>query len=103
MQRTRYPARRGPRGGHDRSMVRQEPLPDLRAGAPVGEVVLTWYGRRCSLEFRVPGDVGQRRPRSDQVAVEVDGEWCRMSLRAALLELERMAPRVATRREREGF
>lgn len=103
MQRTHYPIRRGPRGGIDRDLVRDEPLPDLRPGTPVGCVVLTLYGRQYVLDFKVPGDTEQRRARSDQLAVEIDGEWIRMSLRSALLELDRMVPRVMTRREREIY
>lgn len=100
MQRMHYPIRHGARGGQDRDLVRDEPLPDLRPGMPVGCVVLTLYGRQYVLDFKVPGDTHQRRARSDQIAVEIDGEWRRMSLRAALLELDRMVPRVMTRRER---
>jgi hypothetical protein len=103
MKRTAYPIRRGPRGGHDRDLFRDEPLPDLRPGAPIGVVVLTYYGRQYVLEFKVPGDTHQRRARSDQIAVEIDGEWRRMSLRSALLELDRMVPRLMTRRERDIY
>lgn len=103
MKRTSYPIRHGPRGRIDRDLVRDEPLPDLRPGAPIGGVVLTFYGRQYVLDFKVPGDTAQRRPRSDQLAVEIDGEWRRMSLRSALLELDQMVPRVMTRRERESY
>ena len=103
MQRTHYPIRRGPRGGIDRDLVSEEPQPDLRPGAPVGCVVQTLYGRQYVLDFKVPGDTRKRRARSDQIAVEIDGEWRRMSLRAALLELDRMVPRVMTRRERDIY
>ena len=103
MQRTHYPIRRGARGGHDMDLVRAEPLPDLRPGTPIGGVVLTFYGRQYVLDFKVPGDTQQRRSRSDQLAVEIDGEWIRMSLRSALIELDRMVPRVMTRREREIY
>jgi len=55
------------------------------------------------VELRVPSDEQQRRARSDHLAVEIDGEWRRMSLRAALLELDKMVPRVMSRRERAGL
>lgn len=103
MKRTAYPIRRGPSGGHDCELVREEPLQDLRPGAPIGGVVLTFYGRQYVLDFRVPGDTHQRRSRSDQLAVEIDGERRRMSLRAALIELDKMVPRVMSRRERAGL
>lgn len=61
------------------------------------------YGQQFEVEFRVPGDHDGRRARSDQLAVLIQGEWRRMSLRAALLELDRMVPRVMSRRERQGF
>lgn len=103
MQRTHYPIRHGARGGHDMDLVRDEPPRDLRPGTPIGGVVLTFYGRQYVLDFKVPGDTKQRRARSDQLAVEIEGEWIRMSLRSALLELDRMVPRVMTRREREIY
>lgn len=72
----------------------------MRPGDHVGGVTLEWYGRQYVMRFRVPGAVNGRRPRSDQIAVECDGVWRVMSLREALLALEREAPRVLTRRER---
>lgn len=103
MSANRYPARRGPRGGQDRDLAREEPPADPRPGAPIGGIVLTYYGRQYVLNFKVPGDDGQRRARSDHLAVEVDGQWRRMSLRAALLHLDQTVQRVMTRRERESY
>lgn len=74
--------------------------PEPRPGDHIGGATVDLYGRHFAVRFRVPGDTDARRARSDQVAVEIDGEWRKMSLRAALLELERMVPRVMTRRER---
>lgn len=82
-------------------MPRPEPPADPRAGDYAGRALVELYGQRFEVEFRVPGDEGQRRARSDHLAVEIDGQWQRMSLRAALLELERMVPRVMTRKERD--
>lgn len=103
MRRTRYPTRRGPRGGHDRELVREPQPEEPRPGSPIGGVVLTFYGRQYVMDFKVPGDTGRRRARSDHIAVEVDGRWLRMSLREALLQLEKMVPRVMSRRERAGY
>lgn len=100
MMRTRYPARRGPRGGRDRDLVREPQPEEPRPGSPIGGVVLTFYGRQYVMDFKVPGDSGQRRSRSDHLAVEVDRQWLRMSLREALLQLYRMVPRVMNRKER---
>ena len=100
MKRTRYPIRRGPRGGHDRELVREPQPEDPRPGTPIGGVVLTFYGRQYALDFKVPGDTEQCRARSDQLAVEIDGQSLRKSLRAALLALDRMVPRVLSRKER---
>lgn len=72
----------------------------MRPGDHVGDVALNFYGTHLALRFRAPGDTGVRRARSDQLAVEVDGMWLMMSLRAALLHLAEQAPRVLTRKER---
>ena len=50
--------------------------------------------------IRQPGTVNGRRPRSDQIAVEVDGAWLVMSLREAALDAVKRMPRVMTRKER---
>ena len=81
---------------------RTDDPPDLIPGADIGAVTLDWYGQRYSIPLRVPGTVNGRRsrPRSDHVAAQIGGEWLVMSLRAALLALGDMAPRVMTRKER---
>ncbi len=84
----------------DDGMPRPEAPPDPRAGEYAGRAFVELYGQRFEVEFRVPGDEGQRRARSDHLAVDIGGQWIRMSLRAALLELERMVPRVMSRKER---
>lgn len=50
MQRTRYPIRRGPRGGHDRSMVRQEPLPEYLAARRRFDAATAVYDAAFALE-----------------------------------------------------
>lgn len=98
-KRQHYNARHGPRGGRE-PVPREEP-DEPRAGADIGGVTLDWYGRRYALRFLVPG-ITERgtRPRSDQIAVEIDGQWRRMSLRAALLHLAGQPGRVLPRRYR---
>lgn len=106
MRANRYPIRHGSRRGRtipEDGMPRPESPAEPRAGAPAGRALVELYGQQFQVEFRVPGDHDGRRARSDQLAALIEGEWHRMSLRAALLELDRMAPRMATRREREGF
>lgn len=106
MRRNRYPARHGSRAGRncpDDGMPRPEAPAEPRAGEQVGRALVELYGQQFEMQFRVPGDSGARRARSDHLAVEIDGEWRRMSLRAALLELEKMVPRVMSRRERAGL
>lgn len=78
----------------------REPTPDLRPGADIGDVVLRWHGQTYTMRFRVPGDATKRRARSDQIAADVGDDWRLMSLRAALLELERSVPRTLSRKER---
>ena len=84
-------------------MPRPEPPADPKPGTPAGRIIAELYGQRFEVELRVPSDEQQRRARSDHLAVEIDGEWRRMSLRAALLELDKMVPRVMSRRERAGL
>ena len=83
---------------------RTDDQPEPKPGQDVGAVTLEWYGLRYSIPFKVPGTVSGRRnrARSDQVAAQIGGEWLVMSLRAALLELDGMALRVMTRKERAG-
>lgn len=106
MRRTWYPSRHGSRGGRslpEDGMPRPEPPADPKPGDPAGRIIAELYGQRFEVELRVPSDEQQRRARSDHLAVEIDGEWRRMSLRAALLELDKMVPRVMSRRERAGL
>ncbi len=98
-RRRRYTSKAPPDWPADLPPPRTDALPDLRPGADIGNVVLTWHGRQFIVPFRVPGD-GARRARSDQVAAEFDGHWLTMSLRAALLALAKMPGRTMTRRER---
>lgn len=70
------------------------------AGAPIGHITISLYGHPEHVPFRQPGTVKGRRPRSDQIAVEVDGVWLVMSLREAALEVVKRMPRVLTRKER---
>lgn len=106
MRHHRYPVRHGLRGGRNApedGMPRPEAPADPKPGAYAGRIIAELYGKRFEVELRVPGDEGQRRARSDHLAAEIDGEWRRVSLRAALLELDRMVPRVMSRKERAGL
>lgn len=106
MRANRYPMRHGSRCGRtmpEDGMPRPEAPAEPRAGAPAGRALVELHGLQFQVEFRVPGDHDGRRARSDQLAVLIEGEWRRMSLRAALMELERMVPRVMSRRERSGI
>lgn len=80
------------------------PSPDALPppGTEIGHVTLSLYGCSVHAPIRQPGTVKGRRPRSDQVAVEVDGQWLVMSLREAALEAEKRMPRVLTRKERNS-
>lgn len=75
--------------------------PDPKPGDEIGHIELNWYGTLHKIPLRVPGDSGARRARSDQVAALIDGQWFRLSLRAAALELAASAPRVLPRRYRQ--
>lgn len=70
------------------------------AGTNIGGVTATLYGQTVSIPFLQPGTVNGHAPRSDQLAIEQDGRWLVMSLRAALLEVDRRMPRILTTRER---
>ena len=69
-------------------------------GTEIGHVTLSLYGQSVHVPIRQPGTVNGRRPRSDQIAVEVDGAWLVMSLREAALDAVKRMPRVMTRKER---
>jgi len=69
-------------------------------GAEIGHVTLNLYGQTVHLLLRQPGMVNGRRPRSDQIALKVDGVWRVMSLREAALDAVKRMPRVLTRKER---
>lgn len=106
MSTNRYSARRGarrarsfPADGEPYPAAPQRPRP----GDDAGRATVELFGQYFEIRFRVPGDDGQRRARSDHLAVEINGEWRRMSLRAALLELDQMVPRVMSRRESVGL
>lgn len=106
MRHYRYPVRYGSRGGRsvpEDGMPRPEAPADPRPGDYAGRIVAELYGQCFEMELRVPGDEGQRRARSDHLAVQIDGVWCRVSLRAALLELDKLVPRVMSRKERAGL
>lgn len=77
--------------------------PDPSPGTDVGDITLRWYGQTYMIPLKVPGTVNGRRnrPRSDQIAALIGGEWLVMSLRAALLEMDNLASRVMTRKERQ--
>lgn len=106
MRRKRYSPRGASRAGRridTDGMPMRSPPPDPRPGDDAGRATVELFGQFFEVNFRVPGDDGQRRARSDHLAVEIDGEWRRMSLRAALIELDKMVPRVMSRRERAGL
>jgi hypothetical protein len=65
----------------------REPLPVRpRPGTDVGHIQVVKYSQTILLPIRVPGCTASRnRPRSDQYAVQIDGEWALMSYRAAAL------------------
>lgn len=72
-------------------------------GTEIGHITLSLYGQSVHVPIRQPGTVKGRRPRSDQIAVEVDGAWLVMSLREAALDAVKRMPRVMTRKERAGW
>ena len=61
-------------------------------------MTLNLYGQTVHLLLRQPGMVNGRRPRSDQIALKVDGVAV-MSLREAALDAVKRMPRVLTRKE----
>ena len=101
--RRRRPVSKAPDGWPDDvPPPRVDEPPDPCPGSDLGEITLRWYGQTYMVPLKVPGTVNGRRnrPRSDQVAAQIGGEWLVMSLRAALMEIGKMAPRVMTRKER---
>lgn len=55
-------------------------------GTEVGHIHIVRYGQDILLPVRIPGCSGRNRPRSDQYAVQIDGEWLLMSYREAALQ-----------------
>ena len=93
--RTRHPKPEPPEGY---SPFEPDNLP--APGTEIGHVTLSLYGCSVHVPIRQPGMVNGRRPRSDQIALKVDGVWRVMSLREAALDAVKRMPRVLTRKER---
>jgi len=68
------------------------------AGYDRGQILIEIDGHTYGSRIRQPGYDG-RRPRSDQIAVQIDGQWLKMSLRAAVLHFAGEKPRELSLRE----
>lgn len=83
--------------------VYAEPRPPMPTRLPPrtdrGQVLIELDGHTYGSRILQPGYSGGRSARSDQIAVQIDGQWRTMSLRAAVLAFESQVPRELTLRE----
>ena len=79
--------------------AREVPPAEIPAGFLRGLITIDLDGRVYEVPLRQPGCDGVRRPRSDTLAAQVDGQWLVMSLRAAALAVVAQVPRQLSRAE----
>ncbi len=88
--------RRNPEGYADP----RPPMPTRRPPrTDRGQVLIELDGHVYGSRILQPGYSCGRSARSDQIAVQIDGQWQTMSLRAAVLAFEAQVPRELTLRE----
>ena len=77
--------------------------PDPIAGAECIRMQISGPGWAHDVRCTVPVDRGCKRPRSDQYAVQIDGDaWAeRAGLTALFRHLQSVIPRTVTRRQRD--
>lgn len=79
----------------------QAPLPPPmpRPGSVIGSIRVELHGHAIEVPIRQPGDVGNRRARSDVYVFDHEDGRVRQSLRAALLKVDADFPRTLSRKE----